>query len=164
MWNFIARFLARPAVADWLIARAKRTPYFHLEGYMDRWWLFNPYPAKNGGRGKAFEWLPSVRIHHIKREDLGRDMHNHPWDCRTIILKGWYTELRHREGTFPSMHIRSPGDTATIGANTFHHISEVSTGGVWTLFITYKYRHVWGFKTHDGFVPWREYLGEKDAQ
>lgn len=27
---------------DWLIKRAERTPYFHLDGYMLRWWLV-PY-------------------------------------------------------------------------------------------------------------------------
>ena len=27
---------------NWLINRAKRTPYFHLPGYMNRWWLV-PY-------------------------------------------------------------------------------------------------------------------------
>jgi hypothetical protein len=27
---------------DWLIARAKRTPYYHLDDYMMRWWLV-PY-------------------------------------------------------------------------------------------------------------------------
>lgn len=29
-------------LTQWLIDRAKRTPYFHLEGYMNRWWLV-PY-------------------------------------------------------------------------------------------------------------------------
>lgn len=27
---------------NWLIERAKRTPYYHLDGYMNRWWLV-PY-------------------------------------------------------------------------------------------------------------------------
>lgn len=160
MWRTIARIIARPAVADWLIKRSMRTPYFHLDGYMDRWWLFNPYPAKNGGRGKAWEWLPSVRVHHILREDLGRHMHNHPWDARTIILRGWYIEVRE-EGGLPMTYTRRQGDTALIEADRFHHIAEVSPGGVWTLFITFKYRHVWGFKTPAGFVPWREYLEDK---
>lgn len=29
-------------LTDYLIKRAKRTPYFHLDGYMNRWWLV-PY-------------------------------------------------------------------------------------------------------------------------
>ncbi|WP_042562263.1 hypothetical protein, partial [Pseudomonas fluorescens] len=48
-WRIIAKVLARPAISDWLIARAKLTPYQHImsadgtEMYMGRWWLFNPY-------------------------------------------------------------------------------------------------------------------------
>jgi hypothetical protein len=48
-WRIIAKVLARPAIAEWLIARAKLTPYQHImsadgtEMYMGRWWLFNPY-------------------------------------------------------------------------------------------------------------------------
>ena len=29
-------------MVSWLIRRAQRTPYFHLAGYMERWWLV-PY-------------------------------------------------------------------------------------------------------------------------
>ncbi len=45
-WRLVAKVLARPAIADWLIARAKLTPYQHImsadgtEMYMGRWWLF----------------------------------------------------------------------------------------------------------------------------
>lgn len=39
----LAWLLSRPTVADWLIRRAMRTPYIHIDGYMSRWWLFNPY-------------------------------------------------------------------------------------------------------------------------
>lgn len=48
VWPVLARFLARPAVANWLIRRAQRRPYSPIiksgKLYMDRWWLFNPYP------------------------------------------------------------------------------------------------------------------------
>lgn len=29
-WRLLAKLLARPAIADWIIARAMRTPYDHL--------------------------------------------------------------------------------------------------------------------------------------
>lgn len=50
LMNFVARILARPTVADWLIKRAHCTPYSHIKGadgsiYMERYWLFNPYPT-----------------------------------------------------------------------------------------------------------------------
>lgn len=155
MWKAIAWFVSKPAVADWLIKRAQRTPYLHLEGYMNRWWLFNPTPPLNGGRGRRFEWLPSIRIHHILRADQDRHEHNHPWDARTIILKGCYVEQRGSK-----IDVLLAGDTRRIDADTFHRIRLVSQGGVWTLFISWKYQHTWGFKTEEGFVPWREYLGE----
>jgi len=157
MWDLIARFAAKPAVADWLIRRAQRTPYFHLEGYMERWWLFNPTPPLNSGKGRRFEWLPSVRIHHILRADNDRHLHNHPWDARTIILKGCYVERRENN----RINVMLPGNTQRIGAHTFHRIETVSQGGVWTLFISWKWQHVWGFKTDKGFVEWQDYLGDK---
>ncbi len=157
LWNMVARFCARPAVADWLIKRSKRTPYFHLDGYMERWWLFNPTPALSGGQGRRFEWLPSVRIHHILREDTERHPHNHPWNARTIILKGWYMDRRD-DGFF----MRTAGDTSTIMADDFHSIGRVSDGGVWTLFISWRWKHTWGFRVAENvIIPWRDYLNEE---
>lgn len=161
IWRGIARIVSRPSVAAWLIERAQRTPYKHLPGYMHRWWLFNPTPPENDGKGRRFEWLPSVRVHHILRADHARDMHNHPWSFRTIILRGWYIETRERQKNgrmYPRVtYFREAGDTAKLDADGFHHVSKVSDGGVYTLFISWRWRHVWGFKTPDGFVAWRDY-------
>lgn len=154
LWRIIARIVSRPAVADYIIRRAQRTPYFHLEGYMERWWLFNGTPPLSGGKGRRFEWLPSIRVHHILRADHDRHPHNHPWNARTIILRGFYLEKRD-DGT----HLRMRGDTATLKANDFHRILSVPADGVWTLFISWRWRHVWGFRQDDGSVtPWQEYL------
>lgn len=158
-WAAIARIASLPSIRRLLVARAQKTPYFHLDGYMNRWWLFNPTPPKNDGAGRQWEDLPSVRIHHILRADEGRDPHNHPWAARSIVLAGWYRERRD-EGVIT----RREGDTFEIGADTFHHIEEVSPGGVWTMFISGPWQHVWGFRTPEGFVPWREYLGVPDGQ
>ena len=108
-WRILAKVLARPAVADWLIARAKLTPYQHImsadgtEMYMGRWWLFNPYSRET--HKSRFWWCPwSFRIHHILREDADRDLHDHPWNARTIILRGWYTEQRLLQPDDPVLH------------------------------------------------------------
>lgn len=114
MWNWLV---------DKLIARAKRTPYFHLDGYMNRWWLV-PYntvieravakeigpdhtleAVYTDGTGMVSPWRRplawviqklgfAVRVHEILRSDLGRDPHNHPWPYLTIILRGAYIEER----------------------------------------------------------------------
>lgn len=165
IWKIVAFIVSRRPVADWLIRRAQRTPYFHLPGYMSRWWLFNPYGGGSQGEAdqaddsarhrRRWPWLPSVRIHHILREDLADHPHDHPWDARTIILKGCY--LERRLSPQPRLIRRDPGDTARIEHDEFHHIAAVPKGGVWTLFITWDYRGSWGFLVDGKKVPWREY-------
>lgn len=93
IWNLLAKLLAIPAVSAWIIQRAGRTPYNHImsadgsETYMGRWWLFNPYD-RNTHQTKHW-WFPwSVRVHHIMRADQDRDLHDHPWNARTVILDG----------------------------------------------------------------------------
>jgi len=153
MWTILAKLLAHPRVSAWLIARAKRTPYFHMPGYMDRFWLV-PYRDKRLGLGcgpvsfwrRPFAWLlqrldVAVRIHHIKRADTARHPHDHPWDARTIILKKWYVEKRL--GQFSTL--RRAGSTAPLNFGEYHHIESICPGGAWTLFITFKYRGTWGF-------------------
>ncbi len=91
-WRMLARLLARTGIAAWLITRAQRTPYLHIrsadgrEVYMGRWWLFNAYDrATHLGRSRWCPW--SIRVHHIMRPDADRDMHDHPWNARTFILR-----------------------------------------------------------------------------
>lgn len=175
LWNLIAKVASRPAITDWLIRRAQRTPYTHIwspdrsEIYMGRWWLFNPYPASGAAKRKGWGWLPSVRIHHIMRADEDRHHHDHPWNARTIILRGWYREqraIRYSDTPIPLVltFTRQGGDTATLKFGEYHRISKVSPGGVWTLFITWKYQGVWGFNVDGVKVPWRRYLGLDEGQ
>ncbi|MEE4332257.1 hypothetical protein V2J70_02050 [Pseudomonas alliivorans] len=188
-WRLLAKLLARPAIAAWLINRARRTPYLHIrsadgqEVYMGRWWLFNPYDRETHlGR---FRWCPwSIRVHHIMRPDADRDLHDHPWNARTVILRGWYREQRllaaddplltaaliqtaelrqSFDGPFQATEYidRRPGDTARLNHGEYHRIDEVSPGGVYTLFITSRWKGDWGFLVNGVKVAWREYTGEK---
>jgi hypothetical protein len=164
IWNACARFLSRPAVVDWLIRRAMRTPYTPIITddllYMERFWLFNPYPPNNDGRKAPWQFPISIRLHHICLPDQDRHQHDHPWHARTIILRGWYTEARQGELIWEDRAIhRIAGETATLRFGEFHRITDVSLGGVWTLFVTGKYRGTWGFNVDGVKVPWRQYLG-----
>ena len=110
-----------------------------------------------------YPWLPSVRIHHILRADTARDLHDHPWNARTIILKGDYVE-RRRVGMYDMLmapitkeYLRLPGDTATINYGQYHSIDYVSKGGVYTMFFTWKYMGGWGFLVNGKKIPWRQY-------
>lgn len=181
IWRGIAAIVSRPAVSAWIIKRAQRTPYSPIrsrdgaELYMDRWWLFNPYSKDaDGNAGPArWSWLPSVRVHHILRADSDDHLHDHPWNARTIVLREWYEEERpwvpgsrnarwqppSGDATPRSVHLREQGYTGRVLFGEYHRISFVPSGGVYTLWFTWKYRGTWGFDVNGRKVPWRKYLG-----
>lgn len=159
LWRAVA--LLCSLLAGPIIARAKRTPYVHLAGYMKRWWLFNAYQASDEKyirQGWLMSRLPSVRVHCILRPDTDDHLHDHPWEARTIILRGAYwEELEGGDGEW-----RQPGDTKRVRYGEFHRIGWVEPRdedeGVYTLFFTWGYIGTWGFKVNGVKVPWRDYL------
>ena len=115
--------------------------------------LFNPYPESRSKRN--FDWLPlSIRIHKIIKEDNDRHLHDHPSNARTFILKGWYKEER-----LNGFNTRKLGETSRLNFGEYHRITEVCEEGVYTLFVTGKYRGTWGFLVDGVKVKYREYLG-----
>ena len=153
-WHLLAKLCALPWVASLLIRVAMRTPHQHIYSkdggtlYMGRWWMHKPS-----------RWLPGVRIHHIRVHDQDRHMHSHPWNARTIILRGWYQEVR--EGSSRPVN-RCEGNTAPLSYGEFHRITRVCPGGCWTLFITWRKQGEWYFDVDGQRVHWREYLGLED--
>ena len=156
-WRFIAAQVAQPNVVDSIIELAARTRFYDLPGYMNRTWLFNPFEQVNGEPVVCDRNLPSIRIHHILRADDARHPHDHPWNARTIILRGWYIEERRCHGQ--ATRVMQAGMTGAIKAGDYHRIARVSDGGVFTLFFTWKYIEEWGFNVGGSKVPWRTYLG-----
>ena len=193
-WRLAAWLATRKSVMVWLMRRAFRTPYSHImsadgtDVYMRRFWLFNPYSVETGKRQGEWakrpwwrEMLPSVRLHHIMRADQDRHLHDHPWNARTIILKGWYVEERYfdesprgavkreanaqkpahlRFGYSTTSETRIAGYTGRLLFGQYHRITQVPRDGVWTLFITWRKRGSWGFDVDGHKVPWREYLAQ----
>lgn len=159
-WKILAVVASIPPIRDSIINHSKKTPYFDIvtsDGtvYMKRWWLFNPYD--NETRKSKFSWIPfNIRIHHILLPDEDRHLHSHPWDARTIILDGEYVEEKHGYSS-----LRQTGDTSLIRHEDYHRISYVHSKGVWTLFITYKYKGTWFFDVDGKKVQWKEYLKSK---
>lgn len=137
------------AVADRLIAVAGETPYFHLPGYMERYWFM---PELFGH---------SVRLHHILRSDDDRALHDHPWDFSTILLRGQYIE--HRDDGYSHY---GPGTQLWRAAGARHSLELPEGQTVWTLFMMGPRVQKWGFFP-DGptgaKVPWEKYLSEDTA-
>lgn len=180
LWRLFARFVSQPRVAEWFIERSKRTPYVPItsrdgsEIYMHRGWIFNPYSKdENDNVGPPrWSWLPSVRVHHILRADDDDHLHDHPWNARTIVLRGWYREERPASGDhwvdldlqgqhydeWTREYQREPGYTGRVLFGQYHRISKVAQGGVYTLWFTWRYQGTWGFLVDGKKVPYREYL------
>lgn len=171
--------------ASALIARAMRTPYSHLyhpDGslYMERYWLV-PF-VRTGpslpGCGPVSLWRRplawlfqrfeiAVRVHHLATEDQDPHMHDHPWDFWSLMLRGWYIEMRPLDNTRPCFMVgedteefratmRRAGSFARRAATDRHRIYQVSDEA-WTLFITFRKRQWWGFYMPHGKVYWRNY-------
>lgn len=67
-----------------LLGYARRRPYFHLSDYMERFWLV---------RHNADKSNRAVRLHHIKRSDHDRALHDHPWNNGSVVLRNGYWEV-----------------------------------------------------------------------
>jgi hypothetical protein len=152
------------ALAVWLLTRAMNTPYMHLGDYMDRWWVKeHPVDPDEFGymtwRDRLRYVLPFyIRFHHIKREDQGRDLHNHPFWFRSIIIKGWYLEDRLLPNGKIVTNSYGEGSVNVCDANTYHEITYVSKGGCLTLVIHgRKLPQSWGFLVDGKHVPHMEY-------
>jgi len=159
IYKIIAKILSNPKVFNYLLNKAKKTPYSNIYGvednelYMERYWLFNAYPESGGKR--KFDWFPlAIRIHKIVKPDNDRHLHDHPWNARTFILKGWYKEERKGES-----FTREQGDTCRLNFGEYHRINQICDGGVYTMFVTGKYRGTWGFMVDGLKVHYKKYLG-----
>ena len=176
MWKaFAAWLVSSDKRVQWLIDYGMRHPWYGIDGIMSRYWLFNPYDEDggNGGKEKKRSWLrnflPSIRLHCIYGSDPDRHLHDHPWDCRTIILRGCYWEmvlnqehepmLPDHPGNFGYMvNMRSAGDTKAFKPLEWHKVDSVDPSGVWTMFITWKYKGPWGFLVDGKKMLSRDYF------
>lgn len=148
IWRIVAAFCARPLVREWIIGQAKETPYLHIGNYMHRWWLMPQWTLERNDEGvlEPKSWMPfAIRINHIKRPDMDPNLHDHPWNWRTIVLEGWYRE----ENIFGGHNYYAESQTRRASAETFHRINDISDGGVFTMFITGRKFNPWGFLVID---------------
>ena len=121
---------------------------------MRRYWLFNPRTA-TGLRAM----LPSIRIHHTMGRDRDPSLYNFPWNARTFVLRGWHEEER-REPAFGHFWLVLPvGTTGRLQSGQHHRISEVSRGGVWTMYVMGRHRGTPYFLLQGMNIPGRHIGG-----
>lgn len=147
-------------IADWLIERAIKTPFVHLPGYMNRYWLL-PYGWFMKGK-TVLDF--AARVHQILRSDSDRAFHDHPWPYMTIILRGGYWEMKplfDRSGLYTgdSRTWYGPGSILFRSAKSWHRLEIPHGQTAWTLFVTLGYRQKWGFMPNPKWkIRYEEYL------
>jgi hypothetical protein len=155
----------RDAILRW--ARA-RHPDFIIGGadnpYLRRHWLLP--------RNRFF----NVYVHEFLRSDDDRALHDHPWLFNASwLIAGEYVEHTIREGGIEVRSHRLAGDWKFRWGAAPHRVEllteeEAGDGWVtsfpltcWTVFITGPVVRTWGFHCPKRWVPWKEFVDDRDS-
>lgn len=149
-------------IADVLIEHALQDPYFDLEGYMERYWVTRP--VQHGGVTPH-----CARVHHILRSDRDRHLHDHPWDCISVVLRVGYWEVVPIDPDQPASDDvagrikaiwRGPGSVVRRRAEDRHRLILPAGQTCWSLFLCGEKRRDWGFHVPGApgdWIIWHEY-------
>jgi hypothetical protein len=115
----------------------------------------NPYLERIVIREDPLTKEGRVYLHIIYKSDDDRDMHDHPWDFQSTILKGSY--INHMACGAVTY---GEAQTLYMKAEDAHRL-EVIDGPVVTLVHRGPKKREWGFHTIDGWVNHKDYLNAK---
>lgn len=113
--------------------------------YLRRWWLI----PRN-------RWF-NIYLHEIRKSDDDRALHDHPYYNMSIVLRGGYTEM-----TPVGSRRRRAGSVVLRGARALHRLV-IEGDPAWTIFVTGPRIRNWGFACPKGWVPWQEFVDERDS-
>ena len=111
----------------------------------------------------------NIYLHGIYKADADKHLHDHPWDYRSLVLKGCFWEETIDHNGFWILNPLAPGSFVKRKAEQFHKIRELCTPTVYTLFITGKPRRDWGYSVdgewmqHDEYRKWVHTNKEKEC-
>lgn len=107
-------------------------------------------PLMSRWRVVSTRWF-GIKVHHIRRADADRWLHDHPWSFVSYRLNGRYTEMVAKTGP---CGYRSPQflhqRLSRIRYDTLHQVTRVPRGGVWTIIVNGPRRHQWGMQDVTG--------------
>lgn len=94
----------------------------------------------------AYRWVLilfgySIRVHYWLRSDDKRYMHDHPWNFRTFVLKGYYWDVSKINNDI----LREKVTTTAYRKATHQHYVEIPEPGVITLLFCGRPKRNWGF-------------------
>jgi hypothetical protein len=107
----------------------------------------------------------NIFLHKFLKSDPD-DVHDHPWNYFTIILKGGYWEWIPVFNTlgekFSEYRVwRGPGSFRFGGMNNYHRIELEPSVNAWTLFFVGPKKREWGFLVNNKWIHYEQYLADK---
>jgi hypothetical protein len=129
------------------------------EPYLERYYVFL----------KDRDTFPfNIFLHKFLKSDPD-DVHDHPWNYRTLIIKGGYWEWQpqfnrkgHKIGEIATW--RGAGSFRSAKANSYHRIELDPNVECWTLFMPGRKLREWGFLSKGTWVQWQQYLDRRAAK
>lgn len=94
----------------------------------------------------------SIYIHGIYAADQDKHLHNHPWDYKSLVLKGSYIEE-----TNSGINTLQFGTITYRNGKDYHKIKTLLTKSVYTLFIVSPVKRIWGYQVDGSWMNHEEY-------
>lgn len=140
---------------SWLPILLSGKPHFYVGGqeqpYLLRWYLLPRNPLIN------------LYLHKFVRDDEDRAEHNHPWICLSLMIRGGYIEHSCGTKTYryaPSIAFRWSSHVHRVELHEDFETGEKRP--CWTIVLTGPKVRTWGFFCPKGFVPWFDFVDQRD--
>jgi hypothetical protein len=137
--------------------------------YLERWRILGY--LKGHDKSEHYEANKEVKsnlpfrlfVHRFSQPDQDKSLHSHPWEFFvSVIIKGGYSELRYGNSKVLKLkHYRAPS-LNFVEKHEYHKIVHVKPGTI-TVVLSWGNGREWGFLSNGRHIPWKEYLGVKDA-
>lgn len=126
-----------------------------------------PHPSHN----ETAHSRAKIMVHHFLPESRDRDVHDHPWQFVTIVLKGQYVDVSTCQvckgknlgvtcfecgGDGVKKELMVPG-MMRYRSTAHAHQTFAGRKGCWTVVIVGPIERMWGFFKNGEWLPWREY-------
>lgn len=103
----------------------------------------------------------ALYIHKIYESDRDLHLHSHPWNFKTVVLKGIYVERYLGKDLYnePQEFTRVRGTFSYVSGDRhyYHKILEIMKGPVTTLFFTYGQHKFWYYNVDNILIESGEY-------
>lgn len=145
----------------------KVTPFKEAKDYSSPRWAFWRRRLIGAAQGDVYldrlyviqTPIFGIMFHRIFRPDRQRDLHDHPWNFLSFVLRGSYMEAVPCDCGQHDHHYLEVNWFNWKRAEDRHSIRSVSRSPVWTLVFTGRKRRTWGFWVDEGrrWVRWTDY-------